>query len=237
MSFNLLKMIDRRLHRVLDVGCAGGRLGAYMLQSGIAEQVYGLEFDPNYAAEAKHHLTGVFTADAAQWRWDGEPFDCIIYGDSIEHLVNPEAVVSYHRTLLKPTGFVLASIPNVRNLFLIDRLINGRWTYTDWGSLDRTHLHLYTKQEILNFFTRTGFTVKGIEPNLTEAKWHWEQHPTEQPDQQFNEFYDRLLSMINRDPYRVLVELQNRLGSKKITVDEVPEFFAIQFHLRADPVV
>ena len=235
MSFNLLKMIDRRLDRVLDVGCADGRLGHYMLHHGIAGSVTGLEFNAALAAQARNHLTEVHQADAAQWRWNGELFDCIIYGDSIEHLVDPESVVSYHRTLLKQGGFVLASIPNIRNLFIIDRLINGRWTYTDWGSLDRTHLHLYTKQEILNFFDRLGFRITNIEPNLSGAGWHQEQHPTEQPDQELMSFYDSLYQDLDKNPYRVLVELQNRFKNSKITLDQVPEFFALQFHLRAEP--
>lgn len=65
---------------------------------------------------------------------------------------------------------MLASIPNLRNWWLIYRLvIKGDFSYTDTGLLDRTHLRWFTRSTMLNLFTESGFRVEKIIPiNLSD---------------------------------------------------------------------
>ena len=47
-------------------------------------------------------------------------------------------------------GAVVASIPNVRNVrTLFDLVLRGRWDYTEYGVLDRTHLRFFTPTSML----------------------------------------------------------------------------------------
>ena len=43
-----------------------------------------------------------------------EEFDCLIFGDVLEHLVDPEDVLRRYRPLLAPGGVVLVSLPNIQ---------------------------------------------------------------------------------------------------------------------------
>ena len=92
-----------------------------------------------------------------------EKFDYIIFGDVLEHLRHPEEVVMMCRELLKDGGRIIASIPNVMHISVMEELIEGRFRYQDVGLLDRTHIHFFTYYEIMDLFQKAGYTVEDID--------------------------------------------------------------------------
>src|SRR5262249_29567945 len=95
-----------------------------------------------------------------------EAFDCIVFNDVLEHMIDPYSALGYARKLLAPGGCVVASIPNVRYFDNVWNLvIEGSWEYKDIGVLDRTHLRFFTKSSIKSMFVDLGYkieTIKGI---------------------------------------------------------------------------
>jgi hypothetical protein len=62
---------------------------------------------------------------------------------------------------LVPGAQLVASIPNVRNIWLVNRLLaGGRWEYTERGLLDVTHLRFFTLAELRILFAQTGYRVE-----------------------------------------------------------------------------
>jgi hypothetical protein len=56
---------------------------------------------------------------------------------------------------------VVASIPNVRNLALLYRLIvQGTWEYESSGLLDRGHLRFFTCKSIADMFAQVGLDIE-----------------------------------------------------------------------------
>jgi 2-polyprenyl-3-methyl-5-hydroxy-6-metoxy-1,4-benzoquinol methylase len=100
--------------RVLEVGCADGRFGAYLTQE-LGCEVVGIEVNPEAAEEAKRKGVKVVVGDVEMDGLDGVegPFDVITFGDVLEHLVSPGAVLSRCRGLLSQEGFALVSVPNI----------------------------------------------------------------------------------------------------------------------------
>ena len=57
---------------------------------------------------------------------------------------------------------MLACIPNVGHISVVLELLAGKWTYSDAGLMDQTHLR-FTREEMLSLFKAAGYEVKRIE--------------------------------------------------------------------------
>jgi 2-polyprenyl-3-methyl-5-hydroxy-6-metoxy-1,4-benzoquinol methylase len=164
---DVASLIPQNSRRVLDVGCGFGSLGR-MLRARVECEVYGIEVNP----AANQHLQGVY----AQF-WIGnvermvlpvepEYFDCVVFADVLEHLTDPWATLARYSTYVRRGGYVVASIPNVRNLGLLYNLVvKGRWRYEQSGLLDRTHLRFFTRNEIVDLFAQSGLEIEEIRAN------------------------------------------------------------------------
>lgn len=94
----------------------------------------------------------------------GSAFDCIVFNDVLEHLIDPWETLVEARELLAPGGSVVASIPNVRYApVLWDLVARGQWPYRGDGVLDQTHLRFFTLRSIETMFRSTGYRVRRIE--------------------------------------------------------------------------
>ncbi len=230
---NLVNLIPKDCCKILDVGCADGVFGRFLLDKKLADEVVGIEINPETAAAAATRLTVVHCADVEtlELSYAEGHFDCIVYGDSLEHLKDPESLLRRHLKSLKPGGSVVCSIPNIRNLFIIDHLLHGNWTYTRWGILDRTHLRFFTLKEIIKMFQRLGLKVDRVEPSLRDGAWFTKMYGGEQVNQEFIREYDELLrKCLNGDD--ITGELKNRYRFHTLTQQEAIEFFTAQFHMR-----
>src|SRR5205814_1148146 len=81
----------------LDVGCASGYLAAALSERGSA--TVGIEPDPAMAAQAEEHCERVFAMplEEAMAELDGERFDAVVFGDVLEHLVDPWSTLAWAR--------------------------------------------------------------------------------------------------------------------------------------------
>ncbi len=161
---DLVELIPPGARRILDVGCGVGKTGQVLRERGF-EEIFGVEVDPGAADQARPFYKEVIVGDVAG---DILPFgkgffDCIIYGDVLEHLVDPWKVLQRHREILSDDGSIICSIPNIRYYRILGSLIfNGRWDYTRLGILDRTHLRFFTLKTIEDMFRETGFEMKNV---------------------------------------------------------------------------
>ncbi|MBN1597130.1 MAG: class I SAM-dependent methyltransferase [Bacteroidales bacterium] len=151
---------------ILDVGCATGESGDYLLKAGIAKYVIGIEPDNKMASLAKKKLSDVFKGTVENYlekTKDFERFDYIILGDILEHLVNPWDIVAKIKTCLKPDGKIIISIPNIRRFeTFYEVFIKGKWPYNDNGIHDRTHLRFFTRSNIVELFEDAGLQIDNI---------------------------------------------------------------------------
>jgi 2-polyprenyl-3-methyl-5-hydroxy-6-metoxy-1,4-benzoquinol methylase len=156
-------LVSPHCHRVLEIGCGLGVLGASLRARG--HHVTGVELIPEIAAQAETRLDAVVCADVEAGRLPFAPrsFDAIILADVLEHLVDPWTVLRDCVELLAPGGQVIVSVPNVQNIDVIRRLIRGRWDYRERGILDRGHLRFFTLRSVKQLFAYAGLTIDGVE--------------------------------------------------------------------------
>ncbi len=159
--------------RVLDVGCGYGGLGRSLRARGVA-QVFGVEINPDAGSQLAGVYADYWIGDVEQVNLPGgiEAFDCIVFADVLEHLRDPWGTLAGYLQWLKPGGYVVASIPNVRNIALLYNLVlRGRWRYEDSGLLDRTHLRFFTRKEILDLFAKSGLEIELVGENREHLSW------------------------------------------------------------------
>lgn len=150
--------------RILDIGCAGGELGWALKQAGAIE-VVGVEYSPEAAELARRKLDRVYVGDVQSLDLpiDESGFDYIVFGDVLEHTIDPWAVLASYGDYLKPGGLVIASIPNIRFYASIARLIFNRWGYRESGILDKTHLRFFTLPTIREMLEQQGYRIERVE--------------------------------------------------------------------------
>lgn len=150
--------------RILDVGCGEGALGAALKRAG-ARSVVGIEVDARAASSARAALDAVALGDAATVEVPGadEPFDWIIFADVLEHLPDPDRVLRRMLAYLAPGGAVVVSVPNFRFWAVLVRLVVDRWSYTDAGVRDRTHLRVFTRRSALAMVRAAGLEVERLD--------------------------------------------------------------------------
>jgi SAM-dependent methyltransferase len=170
--------------RVLEVGPSTGYLSEVLRARGCA--VTGLEIDPAAAAVAQEHCDRIVVGDVERIDLHGcfspGEFDVVMFGDVLEHLVDPAAVLGRVAPLLAPDGRVVASIPNVAYVSVRLALLAGRFRYTDQGLLDRTHLRFFDRGGIQALFAGAGYDVLSwdrvvVRPEKAEVLVPWDAIP------------------------------------------------------------
>jgi len=164
----IAQFVPTSAQRLLDVGCGTGELGAALKRRGLKE-AYGVEAFERAGQLAAEKLDGVLIGDveAVELPYEDGFFDCIIFADVLEHLVEPEAVLRKAARVLGDHGVVIMSIPNVRFCGVLAMLGEGRWEYADAGILDRSHLRFFTAEDMRRMVEAAGFEVLEQKPLST----------------------------------------------------------------------
>lgn len=155
---------------VLEIGCATGFMGEYLIKEKNC-QVVGLEQRVKEASVARKKLDKVVIADIEQKEAFAEiekltkegKFDVILATSVMEHLKDPKNVLINLKRILKPNGFVIATIPNIAHWSMRIELLRGNFNYTDYGILDSTHLHFFTSRTFRDLFEKTGYGIETFE--------------------------------------------------------------------------
>jgi GT2 family glycosyltransferase/SAM-dependent methyltransferase/glycosyltransferase involved in cell wall biosynthesis len=161
----LLILMGKAPNRVLDIGCAGGATGAKIKEYFPDSQVIGIELNRQAAEIARGRIDLVIDrpleeVDFASFGIEPHSIDTVIVADVLEHLYDPWAAMIRLRQWLTPDAQILASIPNSRNLWVLNELAHGRFSYEKEGLLDVTHIRFFTREEIEKFFHETGFIIE-----------------------------------------------------------------------------
>lgn len=160
---DILRLLPPAPLRVLDIGCGQGGLGEGIKQHWPAAHVVGLDGNQELLADAATRLDEALLADlnapTSLEVLGVKLFDVIILADVLEHLVAPEQLLRGAVSHLTPNGVIITSLPNVRHYStLIALVFSGRWPRRGRGIHDRTHLHFYTRKDILDLLRSCGLT-------------------------------------------------------------------------------
>jgi SAM-dependent methyltransferase len=243
----LLDMIETAPGAVLDVGCGGGATDAELKRRFPAATVIGIETVAAAAARASQRVDRVIAANVETLDFAGAgiaagTLDLIIVADVLEHMYDPWRVLEKLRPLLAPGGRVLASIPNVRNLWLLEKIARGTFDYADEGLLDITHIRFFTFAEMQAMFAATGYAIErsrlNVDGNLPE-RLPLRRLPS---PRSFRHLLHALRTLCDRDHRAILVSREAgrtyrvdtaRLSLTGLSATDLDELFCSQIYIVA----
>ena len=143
---------------VLEVGCSTGYLTKVMSERGC--NVVGIELDPDAAEVAEQWAEHVVVGDIDEgdvWNYvKDESFDVVVLGDVLEHLRDPLGSLRQAVRKIKPTGYVVTSLPNIAHGDVRIACSRGDSGTRETGLLDRTHMRFFTLETIRELLSQAG---------------------------------------------------------------------------------
>lgn len=162
IRWNLINLIPEGNHKVLDVGCGSGATLKKLKELGKASEICGIDINENIAKSLSQELDKIVIGDIEMMepQFNENYFDYIIFGDILEHLINPKKILNQYKMFLKDDGYIIASIPNIKYFNILLRLIIfDEFKYVDEGILDKSHLRFFTKKEIKKMFQSENLKI------------------------------------------------------------------------------
>ena len=161
-----LRTFARRLDRILrdgprggvalDVGCAAGYCMSALRERGF--EVHGVELSAAIAEHARRRFEldtiHVGTLDSAPFA--DASFDLVTIWDVVEHVVDPHALLSRARSLLRDSGTLVLETQDIDSVFA--RALGARWHHFKHAE----HIHHFTPATIASLLESCGFEVRRL---------------------------------------------------------------------------
>jgi len=159
-----------KLNNLLDTGCGDGTLAFLIKKEGLAQNVYGVDIDENLLQIAKRRGILVYRVnlEIEKLPFQNEYFDAVLLIDVIEHIINIDNILREIYRVLKKTGVLVLSTPNIQFIYHIVRLFMGYGPRTSFHRsksvsyyrselYDGGHVHYFTVKDIYDLLNTYGF--------------------------------------------------------------------------------
>lgn len=162
---------DLRPESVLDIGCGRGFLLTHLADAGLTN-LTGMDVYEDVSTDRWDYARGDVTEGLP---FPGASFDCVIAGEIIEHVPNPDEMLREVRRVLVPGGTLVLSTPNLvswANRVLVPFGVQPLGTETSseialgrrhrilgQGNQVQGHLKVFTFRALTEILERYGFTV------------------------------------------------------------------------------
>lgn len=180
LNETIFSFIEPGSQRICEFGCGGGAMAKAIRSMNPSVHYVGLELMVEPLDRARQFLDVALCRDLnlmGEWHSDPEmatalphgSFNHAIFGDVLEHLLDPESVVRQAADRLVSGGTLLACIPNVQHWSVFVQLIRGKWPRQDSGLFDRTHIRWFTLNDMVELMEQAGLVVEHVTARSFEA--------------------------------------------------------------------
>lgn len=207
---DILDKIPPHARKVLDLGCGSGALGA-ALKKRQECIVHGLEMNPAAHARAEkiYDICLKGNLDNFHHKRFTNNYDAIIFGDILEHIIDPWNALRRYADLLDKDGIIIASIPNAAHPAVLYDLSRGLFRYRSAGLLDITHLRFFTLPTIGQMFIKAGLKIFDIEPR-PNPNHHYQYIISARPlETKFDHFITTIIMPVRNALYYTKIAIQS----------------------------
>lgn len=176
----LAEVARLRPRRILDIGCGRGHLLALIRAAGIGEQLAGIDIAESSASQARERGFDAVTGDIQLGlAFPTDSFDLVIFGEVIEHVVDPDAALQAIAQVLAPGGHLIVTTPNLaswHNRLMLALGLQPIFTETSvhvnlgrrWEALGQFgptqgHLKIFTLAALREILVANGFVCEKIQ--------------------------------------------------------------------------
>jgi len=150
---------------VVQIGEGRGWLADVLKARHPAPAVYGVDSPVAGASRGSGQLDGFFALDLDH---DVAPLeagsvDTIVFADSLPRLVDPQGVLKRHHPLLRPSGTISCSVPNLQHHRIVRGLLRGVFPYSKGTLLDPSYLRLFTSASLMQLLLDAGYAPDTVD--------------------------------------------------------------------------
>lgn len=156
-NLDVISLVNPIHKKILDVGCGAGDNSRILKKNNPNVAIDGITYSQSEAREAELVLDNcwVFNIENDFPNILREKnYDCIIFSHVLEHLKEPDLVLSKFSQLLSSGGEIIIAVPNILSWRMRLQFLSGNFTYIQAGELDKTHLRFFT------YFTADNYLLK-----------------------------------------------------------------------------
>jgi SAM-dependent methyltransferase len=149
IAVTIARFIPSQSSKVLEIGCATGRLLSLLREAGYAN-IQGLDPSPGCAQAAWDlYAVPVFTGSLFDIPAPASSFDVVIAIGVLEHVEDLRKALEHIRAALTPNGRVYAEVPDASNLA-------GR-PDSPYQEFSTEHINFFSTKSLTNLFRTNGF--------------------------------------------------------------------------------
>lgn len=156
IRYDVLRMIPDDGDVIASFGCGKAATEAVLVSRG--RRVHGVDTSPDAIDVARGRLTSARVVHPDdQSCFEDESIDGLILADVIEHLPCAWERLARMARWVRPGGWVVISVPNMRNYRVLAKFtLAGEWPEEQTGIFDRTHVQVITKRRLIRCCESAG---------------------------------------------------------------------------------
>jgi SAM-dependent methyltransferase len=172
-------VVEATPNDVLDVACGRGALLLELRRRLPNCKLSGADIAESSVESVRAlGITAVHADLAATLPFEDESFDCVVFGEVIEHLVDPDFALQELSRILRVNGTLLVTTPNLASWFNRGLLLFGiqpiftetslhvnlgrRFQFLGQWRPTQGHLKIFTRAALREMLVGNGFTVDRI---------------------------------------------------------------------------
>jgi 2-polyprenyl-3-methyl-5-hydroxy-6-metoxy-1,4-benzoquinol methylase len=157
---DILSMIPSDGRVIGSVGCGYAKTEGILVSLG--REVHGVDISPRAIEVARARLTSArVVSPDERVPFKPDSLDGLILADVIEHMPQAWDYLAYFARTVKPGGWVVISVPNMRYVSALATLVlGGEWPEDPIGIFDGTHLQVMTHRRLTRWARQAGLELQ-----------------------------------------------------------------------------